>query len=800
MELRPQHQFDPFGPGAAAFDDDDDPSFDFENLDYNNPQALFKALGLGGPGSPAFPECKSPAEVRQEAKVRSENIFTSYETLHEILKRHEASIRKRWVKRTRPQRLKILLSAWPNMPETHRPDYDAFRKESRPGRGIDSKYRQCFMWPYINQEDLLDTKTLPLLLNSRGRHPPPSFAGADVQAMHLGFVTKAIVPTFLNQYVMILNGVTHNSSEYGKLVAWSEHPDAFDWMSTLKQFLPGEGLLVLEAQERLLKFLLQCCFQLLHDIPESTLTNTSFPVLPEPDLKPESEITGFESLGVMAAESPYRVPAQLNLHHVESLLAARASAAEDHLWALREDPGYFSKTLLEAWDHRQELLYDLDGNRHPVFRRGPGDHLLWTRVIGTVVSTAYLELELFSELSSQAKNLVSLQKKHTDNISPLKDLPEEYEKALIRFNFFLNQGARGPLSSLKSTAVASPPLRKFFARQPPPDAYTTKIVTVSRPDVKMDKVEGQLLHLLRLLMKDGHELFLATLPIVVDELDRLLQSSAQARDLLSSYVTSLAGDISILSQCMNQLGLYHPWSRTWETKLGEHDDDLRKDYIQRTNPWGRILTALGEKTISTRATSLGEPSGRKFDYPVQKRRTKENVEALRTAEAHLDAFWASIDQTLIAKAGDLRGTAVRDLLSQPRILQRTREWVEPEKSTVSVQKKGHPDLYSAYQSFSTIFSDLPGKEVDAPRPKTKVKTRGTPKPPSVPVTEFEALLRPNPADQQPTFSVDARALKVFRTIFFNPAMSSTPGEVPWNDFLHAMTSVGFAAMKLYGSA
>ncbi|KAJ5992434.1 hypothetical protein N7451_008158 [Penicillium sp. IBT 35674x] len=90
MELRPQHQFDPFGPGAAAFDDDDDddPSFDFENIDFNNPQALSKALGLDGPGSPAFPECKSPAEVRQEAKARSENIFTSYETLHEILKRH----------------------------------------------------------------------------------------------------------------------------------------------------------------------------------------------------------------------------------------------------------------------------------------------------------------------------------------------------------------------------------------------------------------------------------------------------------------------------------------------------------------------------------------------------------------------------------------------------------------------------------------------------------------------------------------------------------------------------------------
>lgn len=49
------------------------------------------------------------------------------------------------------------------------------------------------------------------------------------------------------------------------------------------------------------------------------------------------------------------------------------------------------------------------------------------------------------------------------------------------------------------------------------------------------------------------------------------------------------------------------------------------------------------------------------------------------------------------------------------------------------------------------------------------------------------------------FPVDARALKVFRVIFFDPGANTTPGEVAWNDFLHAMDSVGFSAQKLYGS-
>jgi hypothetical protein len=85
----------------------------------------------------------------------------------------------------------------------------------------------------MNQEDLLNTKTLPLLLNARGRHPPSHFAAADIEAMHLGKVSKAIAPVFLNQYIMMLNGMTENTRDYGRLVGWHEHPDAFDQTETI---------------------------------------------------------------------------------------------------------------------------------------------------------------------------------------------------------------------------------------------------------------------------------------------------------------------------------------------------------------------------------------------------------------------------------------------------------------------------------------------------------------------------------------------------------------------------------------
>jgi hypothetical protein len=101
------------------------------------------------------------------------------------------------------------------------------------------------MWPHINQEDLSKPRTFLLLLNSQGRHHPTEFAAANGEAQHLGKVSQALVHVFPSEHIMLLNG--RDSNNYGRLLSWDEHEDAFDWMTQKIQFLPGEGLLILEA-------------------------------------------------------------------------------------------------------------------------------------------------------------------------------------------------------------------------------------------------------------------------------------------------------------------------------------------------------------------------------------------------------------------------------------------------------------------------------------------------------------------------------------------------------------------------
>lgn len=771
------HKMDTFGDNSQSTDDF-----------YSDPSNFFNAIGRPTPKLP------SAADVRAEAKERATAIFNNYELLNGIISRHESTIRKRWTKKPRQQRINILLKAWPGMPPNHRPDYEAFRRAGRqPQLGIKSG-TDSFMWPYINQEDLSQTQPLLLLLNARGREIPSSFAAADLEAMHLGIVSEAIERSFLNEYTMILHRAT-TAEEYGKLLSWDDHPDAFDWMHTQKQFSPGDGLIILEAQDKLMRFLVDCCQDILHDIDKGQLTSSTYPPQAEPPLRTECELRGFESLALMAAEAPYRVPAQLDLGRIESLLAAKTRAAEDHLWALREDPDYFRQHLLDAREHRQELIKDILDHSHPTLTPSR-EHLFWARVIGSVLCEAYFELEVFSELHQQVQELVALQKNYESEISPMEDLPTEYMFALLQFRHFLNQAVKGPLAQLKQAVAASPPMRRFYVRNPPIDDASSKIAVMSK-GLKMTKVEGQLTYLLKTLWEDGHNLFLLRLSCVVDELERLLLSESTASDLISNIVEGIIGNISITSQCIHQLEIYQPWAQNFEEEAVNVKDDLEKAFAGKSKLWAQILTSFKDTNLA-KVTKLGEPLRGNFVYPFGKRRTKENVEKLRRAEQNLDTFWAQVDRLTLTGSRTNQGSAVQRLFSQARILQRTPEWVDqPTAQLVTILTVEQPLSPLYFSLWAGRSHEQAADHAETKPSKAKVKTRGTI---DQQATESVQPRREEEEDRpQPCFRVDSRALKVFRTLFFNPDITSTPGEIPWNDFVHAMTSVGFAAQKLYGS-
>ncbi|KAH0565252.1 hypothetical protein GP486_001349 [Trichoglossum hirsutum] len=771
-----------------AYDGPDD-EFD-EALQSRDPEALFEQLGFGGAGGlplpSSFPE---PMEVRSKARALSGNVLNNWKFLNTIIVRHEAIIQKRWLKKTKEQRKKILLAAWPNVSLSHRPDFDAFKRT--PARQTGDSGREAYMWPYINLEDLLKPKLLLLFLNSRGRNKPDAFARADIDACRFGLTTGALVPAFLNEFVMMFTG-RHTPDTYGELISWGDHPEAFDWLTSQRGIHPGEGLLILEIQERLYEFLVNCSKAILHDRSEEELADPSIPIQPEPPSVSDNE-TGLASLSATAAEAPYRLPANLDLRQLESLVAAKLSAVEDHVWALREDPGYFARTVLDWKEHRQECLHDTKGRGHPVFDSLAQEPVFWERVIGNSVVTALTMTEIWGSIHEQIVDLQRLKEKYTDSISPEKDLPEEYAFAFYKLDHHLRQFSKGPIGNLKIGFAASPPMRPYFVRLPQ-DPTNTKIQIVNRTGLARDKTRDELIWIFMTLF-DERQLHLAGLNTLMDELERLMKSDPKMRELVSPWVAHQISDLSVFSQCLHQIELYQPWAATFETEMVNKEDELKKDYLKTQ----KYIEPCIHFQFGGAITSLGTPSSGRFYYPVDKRRTRENTEAIRQAEKHLDAFWGVLDRKLMSKGAI--SPRLRQVLSQ-QVLQRTPEWIEPTREPKPEMPAA--DIGTLTKPLSMLHFQLEQSTEGAINrekllaPKAKVKTRGVAQPvEAIPEPELPDQRKP---DAQPTFAVDKRALKVFKTIFFTPSASSQPGEVAWGDFLHAMSSVGFVAKKLYGSA
>ena len=274
--------------------------------------------------------------------------------------------------------------------------------------------------------------------------------------------TLAIRSAFLNGYTVYLRGQT-TAETYGQLIEWnSDVPgfeDAFDLQHLGIAFHPGHGLQVLETQQRIMRFLVTCSQLILLHIFSQRSPLESSPVQPEPPslIGDESE---WPSLAVIAAEAAYRVPAHLDFRRLQAIVAAKRSAAEDHIRALREDPGYFVETVGDYSDHQTANVQDAHGKPHPEL----GLPSFWDGVFRTTIIEAYGRFIIWDVAHKQVTKLVTLNRTYGSDVSATKKLPPEFDAALQIFRHFLNKAREGMIETLKWAVPASPPMRSLFVR------------------------------------------------------------------------------------------------------------------------------------------------------------------------------------------------------------------------------------------------------------------------------------------------------------------------------------------------
>jgi hypothetical protein len=261
---------------------------------------------------------------------------------------------------------------------------------------------------------------------------------------------------------------------------------------------------------------------------------------------------------VLAAEAPYQSLADLDLERLIFIVLASLRAAEDHIWALREDPGYYAENVYGAKDHCKELLTDEYGRRHPTL--DPSEvHKLWHRCEGTTIIHPYFMLEVWAKLDEQLIDLKRLKAKYEGSFTIMDTLPKEYAMAFYKLRYHLDEFSKISMAGINTTFSASRPMRQYICLECPPDIRDD--ILMNRPSNPITLPGVRKLHwLINGWPFDKKQVMFLKLEYLVDKLQRLLETDGDAASHISSVVQEHISDLGVISQCMRQIDLYQPWA------------------------------------------------------------------------------------------------------------------------------------------------------------------------------------------------------------------------------------------------
>ena len=288
-------------------------------------------------------------ELRNCTEVALAALFSTWTQLRSIVAHHETTLNKRWLKKTVDQRTKILLSAWPEIPEQHSPNFDMLRRTKfwtlRLGRSFKAAVDRAVRFPHINLEDLLQSDRLLRMISSRSRETPSKFTNADRNSIKFGLRIGVLRPEHVPGYNIDLYG---DESTYGHIINQCKNPLEFFRFPLGLQPEAGEGLMIVQIQRDTIHFLVRCCTVLLHDLCLDGLEALDpQPLCSQTARLTHSHTTEIISLAADALEAPYNVPKVYAFERLQSFVEARLCEAQDHLLLLKEDPGYFAEQMSE---------------------------------------------------------------------------------------------------------------------------------------------------------------------------------------------------------------------------------------------------------------------------------------------------------------------------------------------------------------------------------------------------------------------------------------------------------------------
>ena len=221
-------------------------------------------------------------------------------------------------------------------------------------------------------------------------------------------------------------------------------------------------------------------------------------------------------------------------------------------------------------------------------------------------------------------------------------------------------------------------------------------------------------------------------------------------------------------------------------------DTVMAEYMAQLQPIINLEHDLGAVNITRYLKPMSD-----FNYPAWKKRTCQNVEQMRRAEAKLNMFWEKLDEKLLGKYGKTLAQYMDNNVPRREIV-RTPPWQPSQEQQQQQSREAHkPSPLVVYDFTHHNLPDTIGKISTEPREKSK--TKGTADPTRAPSTTTPTTITQDGEPPAQVFRLHHRALKTIKAFYPTTTEDREGRKTLWKDFLHAMYSLGFEIQKRHGS-
>ena len=718
-------------------------------------------------------------EVQDQVTVMVDSIFSDWVKLKGVMEVYAGVVQRRWSKKAANKREAILLEAWPEMPPRHRPDFEAFRWQHK-----GPEYRNCWLMPYVNLEDLKSSNNLQIFLQSRIRAEPDQFAWSDAAPVEMAVVMNAVPFSLSTGYTMRLSGQGSRTT-YGTLVSWKDDPHSRKDIELGIGTHPSEGLMVLEIQANLYRFLLRCTELILPDIDLSAPALTKLTRNSKPNNGTDSQLilsvpSEWLSISKLNAEVAYHLPQKLPIHLLRKMAKAKYEEAEDAFWALREDPFQFQQALKESYKREIEIpnrTLQTIGLVLPAEGSAP-----MQCACEGLVDKSCRDLILWHALLKDLEELEELTPDLDLHVRLLEALPSGYIDAFTKLGALVDSVMNYVYIDLFIALTSCPEFLRFYA-------ITTREKTGHMDFRLLDLSMKDLPQIFRFFFDFNDEERSETMgPLnILDEIGRIMENDPEQSAMVNASVARELSETAAVTQLQVALERHQP-----RILPSEDYEAISERAKEKTS----MIGIIGGLVSGMKVASFAGPESA-FKYPVEAKYSQRKINQMRLAEGKLDAFWKNVDDHFMRRTGKTIQRLLGDRL-KARDLRRTQPWQPREeflaKGSATNLIGPHPESYQfAFHETSKSSAELKTE------PRLKPKTRGQADPPQNILYAEATDIVQDAQPQNQSFSLNRKLFKTMSRFFPSTFEDRLAKTVIWEDFLHAMSGLNFRIEKRHGS-